>query len=212
MARQPSKKLTEETTEEVKENITGLAILREEYRTRKMPERKLVALRAKLVALFMSEEITEKEQDLMELILRTDRNAGKIHDAHHYMLNKIEVERVDGVCVVKTDDAPIVHHLYKNLECKYYYDHEYDDKKLKPDSIGRYQVYVPRVIPTDHQLSMATARKELKGHPTTPEDYELPKTVIHRVTLKPREFNAWFEIEESDILKPEATKEVEYTF
>jgi hypothetical protein len=200
-----------EVTPEKKSNIEQLDALRKEFATGKMVERKLVALRVKLVSLFTEKIITPDEQDLMETILRKDRNRGNINSAYSYLLNAIESERCVDVAFVKVDDAPMVHHLKKHLECKYVYDAEYNDGKNKEDSLGRYYVYVPRTIPTEYQLSAKTVMKELKGHPTDPSDYPPEKVLIHRISLKEREFQKWFEIEDENILNAEKAEPV-YTF
>lgn len=202
----------EEGGEAGENNIANLADLAAEYTKNKMPERKLIALRVKLIQLFNSEEITEEEQELMEKILRKERGMGRINSADEYMLNRIEAERLEDICIVKSDDTPVVHHLYKHLECKYFYDGEYNDGKGKKDSVGRFFVYVPRVVPTEHQLSNATVRKENNGHPTDPKEYPAPRTLIHRLGLKQKEFDAWFEADEDHLSKKSEEKLEEYTF
>jgi len=192
-------------------NIEGLAELKREFLSGKMPERKTIALKAKLISLFKEEKSTEDEQALMELILTIQRSRGTIASHEVYLLSKIESDRCELTAFCRSDDAPVVHHLKKNLECKYEYDALFNDGKNKPDSIGRYHVYVPRVVPTEHQLSVATVRKEMKGHPVDPSEYPEPRTLIHRLSLKQREFERWFEIEDKDILNTKP-KEPSYTF
>lgn len=200
-------------------NIENLPLLKEEYtrgllvgnRRVRMPERKLIALRTKLVSLYHEGAITPDEQGFMELILRKDRSLGQIDAANQDLLNIIEQGRCERSCVVKTDDAPIVHNLHKGLQCRFNYDPDYNDGKAKPDSIGRYYVYVPVVIPTRHQLSNATVMKENLGHPTSEKDYPAPRTVIKRLGLKEAEFNAWFE-EEMDHLSGGFVEEVEPSY
>lgn len=205
------KKLAE--GEEVKNNIENLAELATEFKSVKspMPEKKRIALRIKLISLFLENKATEPEQDLMEAILRKERNRGVIGSRDNYLLNKIEHDRAEAICVVKTDDAPQVHHLIKDLECRFDYDPEYNDGKNKDDSIGRYYVYVPRTVPTEHQISNDIARRELKGHPVDPSEYPAPKVLIHRIALKPREFEKWFDVEDESVLETVKT-EPEYTF
>lgn len=195
--------------EEVKPNIENLAALAAEFvqgtrdkmgKKIPMPERKLIALRVKLISLFNEGIITPDEQALMERILKKDRSIGRIASADEYLLNSIEASRLTGTCIVKSDDTPQVHHLYKGLECKFYYDDAYNDNKGKPDSIGRYFVYVPREVPTRHQLKISTVMKENLGHPTDPSEYPLPRTLIHRIGLKEKEFERWFEVEDAGIL------------
>lgn len=196
---------------EVKNNIEDIEGLSKEYISRRMPERKLVALRRKLVSLFKEGLITNAEQELMETILKRDRALATILPHDNYLLNKIEYDRLERIAFVKTDDAPTVHHLKKDLECKFFYDHDFNDGKNKKDSVGRYVVYVPRTVPVTHQLSEAVVRKENMGHPIDPKEYPEEKILIHRIVLKDKEFNAWFEVEEDDILK-DKNKEIEYTF
>lgn len=213
MARTAKVKEEEAQTEEVKANIPNTEELLKEYRTNKMPERKGIALKQKLVSLFNEGKITQDEQDLMEFIFRHERRKGIIQLADLYMLNKIENERIENVCYVKTDDAPAVHHLKKNLKCRYKFDAEYDDGKMKADSVGRYHVYVPRVVPGEHQISYKTALKESKGHPVDPSEIPEDKTLYHRLSLKLKEFEGWFEVEDDTILSTQSKKEeVQYTF
>lgn len=211
-----------ESEETVKEgNIKDLAELYREFKEgnringRKFPmdAKKLVALTRKLVSLFNDGSITEDEQSLMEEILRRERNKGTIHLSDNYLLNEIEAARIEDLCTVKTDDAPMVHHLKKGMECKFIYDSDFDDKKNKPDSIGRYYVYVSHIVPPDHQYSYDLALKELKHHPTSPEDYPKPKLQVKRRVFKEKEFDAWFEANDPDILtRKGVSKEEEYQF
>ena len=201
-----------EGMEEVKGNIEGLDQLNAEFKSGKMQPKKLVALRTKLASLYKEEKITEEEQELMEAILRKERNHATIASAHSYLLNKIEADRIENVAVVSSDDAPAVHHLRKDMECKYIHDPDFNDGKRRSDSIGRFTVYVPRVVPTEHQLSVQTVLKEMKGHPTDPSEYPAPKILIHRIVLKEKEFQKWFEIKDDSILTPVGKKEEVFTF
>lgn len=206
--------MSEETTEpkrgrqvkkEEKHNIDPekLAAFRSEFingtrdgKGRKVPmsERKLIALRNELVRLFEAGKIAPSEQDFMEAILRKDRASGKIFTSHEYLLNKIEYDRCTETCVVKSSDVPLVHHMHKGLACRFIYDPEFNDGKGKPDSLGRYNVYIPRIVPTRHQLSISVVEREQLGHPVDPSEYPAPRTLINRVVLKEREFEAWLEI------------------
>ena len=192
-------------------SVKDLALLAKEFNTGKMPLKKLVALRVKLIGLFLERKAVKEEQELMEAILRKERNLSTINSRDSYILNKIEAERCEDVCVVKTDDAPTVHHLFKDLECKFKYDPDYNDGKGKKDSVGRFHVYVPRTVPTRHQLKNSVVERELLGHPTDPEDYPSPRVLIHRLVLKAGEFHKWFEVEEEGILEA-AHVEPEYQF
>lgn len=200
-----------EAGEEIKNNIDGLDALAKEFKTGKMVEKKRIALKAKLVSLFLEKKITEEEQELMEAILKKERSHAVISSRDGYLLASIENERADGKCIVKDEDAPVVHFLKKDLECNYDFDADFNDNKGKPDSIGRYIVYVPRVVPTEHQLSPRTVIKEMKGHPTDPSEYPEPKILIHRIVLKVKEFHKWFDVVDEEILAPEK-KEAEYIF
>lgn len=201
-------------TEEAKaSNIANLEALAMEFKKGIMNEKKRIALRVKLVGLYKEGISTEDEQSLMELVLNFERGRGVITRRDEYMLNEIEADRLTDTCIVKSDSAPVVHHLVKDMECRFYYDPLFNDNKNRPDSIGRYFVYIPRVIPVDHQISYAVARKELKGHPVDPSEYPEPKTVIHRVAYKKREFDVLFEVHDDAILTTAPKqKEQEYTF
>jgi hypothetical protein len=208
----PARKIeASEATETPVGNIKDLELLAKEFKSNKMPERKLIALRVKLVGLFLEGKTTDDEQELMEAILRKERNQARINSRDNYLLNKIESERCQDSCIVKTDDVPAVHHLKKDLECKYYHDPDYNDGKNRADSIGRYHVYVPREVPTRHQLKNRTVEREILGHPVDPGEYPEPKTLIHKLVLKSSEFNKWFEIIDENILEAAQT-EPAYTF
>lgn len=211
MAKPQKVKNLEDATEVKEGNVKDLELLAKEFKSNKMPERKLVALRAKLTGLFLENVITEEEQELMESILRRERNLARISSRDNYLLNSIEAKRCDNICIVKTDDAPQVHHLSKDLECKFEFDPEYNDGKNRADSVGRFYVYVPRIVPTRHQLTVATVERELRGHPVGPEEYPTPKTLIHRLSLKRGEFNKWFDVQDETILDA-APVEPEYRF
>jgi hypothetical protein len=193
------KKTTE--GEEVKGNIENLAALRAEYLRVKngMPTQKANALRKKLIELFTKGIITEDEQDLMETILRRERNKNTIASKDNYLLNKIENDRLTDEAIVKSDNVPGVLHLKKDLKCRYFYDDEYNDGKGKEDSVGRFFVYVPRTIKPLHQLTEDQAYKKIEGRL---EPSELPKEriVIHRIGLRHKEFERWFEPEDPEIL------------
>ena len=191
-------------SDEVKNNIDGLEALRKEYLMNKMPHRKLLALRTRLVELHLEEKITEAELALMELILKRDAATGKIADAHYEVLNRLEMSRCDEECIVKTTDAPIVHYLSKDQVCKF---------KIVTDDEGntRYAVYVERVIPPEFQMTRELVLKEQRGHFPDESEYPKARTLIHKLNLKEREFNAWFDIVEDELAKP-AKEEIEYRF
>lgn len=197
-----AKKKTE--GEETKGNFQNFEALALEFKKGKMPERKLIALRKKLVSHYKDSSITEEEQALMESILRKERLQRKITSADKYLLNAIESERCEEVAMVKTSDVPSVLHLKKDLECRFRFDEDYDDGKNKPDSVGRYHVYVPRTIPTRHQLKVSTVLKEGLGHPTDDSEYPKDKIVIHHIILKVKEFNKWFDVQDPSILDGDA--------
>jgi hypothetical protein len=207
-------------TEAPKNNIENLEALKEEFlrgnlvkgKRVQMPERKLIALREKLVSLFKTQKSTPAEQELMEAILRRDRDRGSILTSNEYLLNGIENERCETFCIVKTDDTPPVHHLSKHLRCGFIYDPEFNDKKNKPDSIGRYYVYVPVTVPTLHQLKNSTVLKENRGHTPDPSEYPEPYVKIHRIGFKEREFNAYFEEEEDVLGADDEGEEEEFKF
>jgi hypothetical protein len=208
------KKKTTEGDETVS-NFQNLDALKKEFKTGKMPGQKLTALKKKLVGHFKDETITEEEQLFMKEILKKERLHKTITSAEKYILNSMESDECEGVSMCKSADIPSVLHLKKDLLCKFRFDEEYDDGKGKDDSIGRYHVYVPRTIPTRHQLSVGLVVREEKGHPTDPSEYPADKIVIHHVTLKVKEFEKWFEIQDPDILDKdsvEAQNEQAYQF
>lgn len=189
--------------EKTQGTIANLDDLRKEFLSGKMPEKKHIALRVKLISLFKEKKISEDEQKLMETILKKERIRNTILTSDDYMLNAIESARLDTKCIVKTDDVPQVHHLKKDLVCPYYQD--FDNE--------RFIVYVPIEVPPEHQLSREIVLKEMRGHPVAEHEYPKTKILIHRLNLKQKEFDKWFEIIEEDILNTpsKATEEV-YTF
>jgi hypothetical protein len=200
-AKKASKKVAKKKTVEAGESyFDNYSDLYAEFRTGKMPTQKLNALLLKLTTLYKSEEITEADQEMMEEILRKGRIRGTLSSKNTYLLNKIESDSMEDIAVVKIDNAPVVHHLKKDLLCKYFYDEEYNDHKNKPDSIGRFYVYVPRTIAPRNQLDYAAASKLAEKIPLDPSEIPDPKVVIHRIILKKTEFERWFEITDPDIL------------
>lgn len=198
VAKKVSKKKVVEEGESYFDNYSELYA---EFKSNKMPNQKLNALLLKLTTLYKNEEITDVDQEMMEEILRKGRNRGTLSSKNTYLLNQIESDGLEDVAVVKIDNAPVVHHLKKDLLCKYFYDEEYNDHKNKPDSIGRYYVYVPRTIAPRNQLDYAAASKLAEKIPLEPGELPDPKVVIHRIILKKTEFERWFEAQDPDILK-----------
>ena len=195
------KETSQEKQEEKSKNIEGLEELRVEYLKNKMPDRKVLALRNKLISLHLENVITEREKELMILILYRERKNGTISNAHVELLNRIEIDDVDGECVVSRDDAPHFLYLTKDLVCKY--------KHLPLDN--RFIVFVPRKIRSDFQYSMELAQKLERKLPVDESEYPKERELIHRLDLSEVEFNAWF-ITVEDELKPKVDREEVYQF
>lgn len=198
-----------ETTEEVKNNIEGLELLKKEYLKDLMPPRKVVALKNKLVSLYLEideetkkPKITEDEQELMELLFAHDREAGTLSGAHAEIINRIEYNRCEDECVVTIENAPQVLYLEKDLVCKFRKDH------LKK----RYHVYVPRQIQSDFQYSLDLARKLDRKIPVAEDEYPKAKTLIHYINLNQKEFKAWFVEVENELQAIDTEAEEVYTF
>jgi hypothetical protein len=196
-----------------KGNIENLEALAAEFLKGKMPVNKASALRKKLVQLFTEKKATTSESDLMERILRHERNLGRIASSDNYLLNQIEADRCEEYAIVQSDEAPAALHLKKGVVCRFSFDREFNDNKNKKDSVGRYFVYVPRTIPQLNQLSYADALKH-----SAQKDFDIDKykerVVIHRLVLKVQEFHKWLEIQDESILDGghEASPEDAYTF
>lgn len=192
----------EKTTKKPKKksNIDDFDKLKKEFKTGKMVDQKVNALRKKLVSLYKENKITEDEQVFMEAMMRKARLHHKLSSADAYLLNQIESDRCEDSAVVKSDNVPRVLHLQKDLLCKFRFDEEFDDGKNKEDSIGRYIVYIPRTIAPRHQLDYPAAVKLAEKQPLDPSDLPPAKIVIHRVMLKVKEFKKWFEVQDPDIL------------
>ena len=184
------KKVVKKTLAKKESNFTNFKSLKNEYLKGKMPERKLIAFKLKLKDLWSSGKILKEEKELFLAVLKRERAKGNISMIDAYLLHEYESERCDEICFVSTDDAPYVHHLKKGLECKYERDIEKD----------RFNVYVPRLVPVEHQLSKEIVIRENKGHPVDASEYPQERVLIRRLHLKPEEFNAWFELSADDIL------------
>lgn len=190
-------------------NFQNLDALKAEFKSKKMPDQKLRALKKKLIGHYNDESITEEEQEFMEDILKKGNLLRTLSPSEKYLFNAIEYDRCEGIAIVKSDDVPVVLHLKKDLACRFNYDEYFDDGKNKPDSLGRYHVYVPRTIAPRHQLDYAAAIKLAEKQPLSPEEEPAPKVVIHHVILKEKEFKKWFEVQNPDILTDEQKEELE---
>lgn len=186
---------------ETKDNIADLGDLRKEFERAQMPLRKVMALKHKLIELHLADKQTKPEKDLMLTILKRDRLKGSLTDYHSEILNRIEVLTCEEKAVVKVDNAPRVHFLSKDLVCPYYKDNDKD----------RFVVFVERKIPTEWQMTVDLLMKEARGHFAPEDQYPKERTLLHRLDLTDREFNAWFDIMDLDILKATKTDET-YTF
>lgn len=187
--------------ETTKDNIADLSDLRREFERAQMPLRKVMALKHKLIELHLADKQTKSEKDLMLTILKRDRLKGSLTDYHSEILNRIEVLTCEEKAVVKVDNAPRVHFLSKDLVCPYYKDNDKD----------RFVVFVERKIPTEWQMTVDLLMKEARGHFASEDQYPKERTLLHRLDLTDREFGAWFEIVDTDILKATKTEE-NYTF
>lgn len=205
MSEQKQKPVTAkaETPVAVKSNIEGLADLQKEYVTGRMVEKKIIALRRKLVELFLAKKITPDEQALMEIILGRDRVKGSMSSHDEYLLNKIESDRCEERCIVKTQSPPQVHHMVFGMECRF-----------SRDVVNnKFSVYIPRVVPPEHQMTRELLLKEARGHFASEDEYPKPKILTHRIIITEKEFGKWFDVIEDDILtRPEPKREESYTF
>lgn len=187
-----------------KNNIDGLDALKKEFlgRPRRMSDEKSRAhvrkrdkLLQRLEEIKTDGKLTDDEKELFVGIMKKLRIEGHLHRRLTYVLNEYELEDKDVFdCVVATDDAPNVHRLNRNTECKAIYD---GDIKMKgQETAGAYVVYVPRVIGTREQLSRDVVVRENLGHPVDPSEYPKQKTKWHRIVINPKEFAAWFDSDE----------------
>ena len=71
--------------EKTQGTIANLDDLRKEFLSGKMPEKKHIALRVKLISLFKEKKISEDEQKLMETILKKERIRNTILTSDDYM-------------------------------------------------------------------------------------------------------------------------------
>lgn len=188
-------------TEITKDTIPDLQELRREFERAQMPLRKVMALKTKLVELHLADKQSKAEKELMMIILKRDRLKGSLTDYNSELLNRIEVQGCEEKAVVKVDNAPRVHFLTKDLVCPYFKDNDKD----------RFVVFVERKIPPEWQMSIDLLMKEARGHFAPEDQYPKERTLLHRLDLTDREFHAWFDPQDSDILKATKTEET-YTF
>lgn len=188
---------------EAKENIKDLSLLQREFERGMMEDRKLIALRQKLIDLHIAGTSNPGEHNLLVAVLKRDRLKGRLEDidANMEILNRIEVEKATEKAYVKIDHPPRVHHLTKNKVCKFFKDNDTD----------KFVVYVEITIPATHQMTEELIYAEMRGHFKSPDEYPKPKVRLQRLDLQPREFHAWFNIISDDDLAPTKREEV-YTF
>ena len=184
-----------------KDTIEGIEILEREYDRGKMPERKVLGLKAKLVELYRGKIISKGEMRLFMKILNREVTKGNISDEHYELFNRIEIAKADEECIVKVDDAPIVHFLTKGMICPFYKNHETD----------KYVIFITRKISPEWQLTKEVAMKRVNGHTIPEKDYPKERELLHRLSIGQKEFDAWFDyVEGDDVLAPE--REQTYTF
>lgn len=184
----------------------GIEPLIKEYQGKKMPQRKYVALREKLIGHFKKEELTGPERDFLLLILKRERHQGTISKPDWYMLSAYEWESALGRCIVKDiNNPPRALHLKIGMPCRYIADWEKD----------RYAVYAERTIPPEHQLNGRAASLHNKGEIVPDSLLPKEKKVIHYFNFTAKEFDAWFERTDESPLEMPAIKpasEVDYEF
>jgi hypothetical protein len=191
-----------EIKEEIKDNIVGLPLLQKEFERGVMIDRKVIALRQKLLDLHTSGMESPSEHNLLVVMLKRDRLKSKITDANTEILNRIEIAKTTEKAYVKVDHPPRVHDLVKDMVCKYYKDNEHD----------RFIVFVEKTIPPRHQLTEELAYAEERGAPFPLDQYPKAKKQLKRLDLTSKEFHGWFEIlDEENDLKPDKVEEA-YTF
>lgn len=170
--------------------IKDIRKLNDDFENDAIEPRRMIALRLKLIELFEANNITPDEQLLMERILKLDRRLGTIGDGtpNDYLLNTLESGRCQKSCIVKVDDGPKTHHMVKNTKCKF----------VKDFDTGKLTVYIPRTVPIEHQISPEIAHKRLNNIPVGMDELPKPRVLIHRRILSPKEFKAWFDVEEGE--------------
>jgi hypothetical protein len=185
-----------------KANIENLASLKKEFERGLMLPRKAIMLKARLIELFKMKAITEEEQVLMEVIFRREMVKGQIAESDLEFFNRIEMERCEDRCIVKTDSTPRTHHLTKDMVCRYYLDVDAD----------RYVVFVEVKILPEWQMTRDLVLKEQRGHFADESEYPKTKIRVHRLTITQKEFDAWFDFEEDLLNESLPIKEKDYTF
>lgn len=166
-----------------KDNIENLSKYELEYDRGQMKERTVIAIKTKLSELFRSEKITPKERNFFVKILKREVAKGTISDEHNELFNRIDMKKATGKCVVKVDDAPVVHFLLKDMECDFYKNHDTD----------KYIIFIKRKIPAEWQMPKELVLKRLNGHTIPEKDYPKERELIHRISISQREFDAWFD-------------------
>jgi hypothetical protein len=142
--------------------------------------------------------VTGSEQDVLEAILRRERNGRNkkkmtISDSldgkaskYYFWLNAIEAERLTETCTVKSNTPPASFHATFGLECKLSRDIEAD----------RFLVYIPEEIKATFQYTDVHFQKTLLGQGIDLEDLPKAKTIWHFRDLNTSDFNRFFKANE----------------
>jgi hypothetical protein len=202
MAKNKAEEQSETTSRQRPDNIENLTGLTKEFLGNKMEARKTAALRVRLVELHVKETASEGEESLLESILKRDRLKAQLSDSHAEILNRIEMDRCEERCIVKSEHVPSVHYIQKDMICPFLRDHD-NDKII---------VFVERTIPGNQQMDIDLAERVANKLPYDPNEMPKKKVMIHRLSVTEREFSAWFEEMDDDILKDQPEKEAVYSF
>lgn len=189
---------------EAKSSIADFDQIVAQFWKRKLDANFVSKLKSKLLKDFKKNTLVKEEYDFMRKMFSVLHGGaqfigGKVNltdeeSALNALWESEEIPDTD-IATVKSDHAPAVNYLKRDLECKF---------KHNPET-NRYLVYVPRHIPIEWQMPDRLAKLEAKGHmvSTDEPDYPKPKTIMHRLSLKPFEFDLYFEVEK-DVLKQTA--------
>lgn len=191
-------------------NLPTYAALVEEFEMGIMPERKKVALLAKLVGLYDSQKLDEQEESLLRMILVQDRNRGSISPANTFILNNMEQAECSKECYVRVDNAPDSLNLSQGKVCKFRYDSSIG-RNAKGVITGRFVVYVPVTIAGEAQLTYAQAIRKGRGIELDPSEIPEDKVLYRRVCLTKKEFDKWFGFDDDSLISKPAEKP-EYEF
>lgn len=175
-----------EETALVKETRKNLVALRKEFSQAKDDlSKKRVAQKAAIIRKNINDK---KDSGALILLLQWLRARKMISSRDMYVLNQLEMYTCVDLCEHHQKISASGHHL--ELGRAYRYKSHFDEDRGEE----MYQVYIPRVIEPEEQISKALERKMKQGFMPTKSDYANERILVSSSTFKESEFVKYFRI------------------